>query len=70
MLTELVSFSPDMIVKQVLETWPQTIPVFLKRRTACVGCIMAPFETLADVSKNYGIPIDKFLNELLKSIER
>jgi len=62
-------FRPDMIVAQVLITWPQTIPVFLKQRTACVGCLMAPFETLADVSENYGISIENILNELFKSGE-
>lgn len=58
----------DSIVAQVIKTWPQTISVFLKRRTACVGCLMAPFETLMDVSKNYGIPIEALVAELIASV--
>ncbi len=61
-------FSPDMIVAEVLKAWPQTIPVFLRRKTACVGCVMSPFETLVDVSKNYQIPLDELLDELAISI--
>lgn len=62
-------FSQDAIVAEVLDTWPQVIPVFLKHKTACVGCVMARFETLADVSRNYGIPTEELIHELMKSLE-
>jgi len=63
------SFNPEMSVAQVLKTWPKTIPVFLRLRTACVGCSMAQFDTLADVSRNYGIPIEQLLNELAENLQ-
>jgi hybrid cluster-associated redox disulfide protein len=58
----------EMLVADVLKTWPQTIAVFLHHQTACVGCSMAPFETLLDVSKNYQIMIETLLGELQQSI--
>jgi hybrid cluster-associated redox disulfide protein len=61
-------FSPDTIVADVLKVWPQTIPVFLRHKTACVGCVMSPFETLVDVSKNYQIPMNDLLAELANSV--
>jgi hybrid cluster-associated redox disulfide protein len=61
-------FDSEMIVAEVLKTWPQTILVFLRHKTACVGCAMSPFETLLDVSKNYEIPIETLLGELHQSI--
>ena len=41
----------DMVVSEVLEKWPQTATVFNEFKTACVGCAMSPFDTLADVAR-------------------
>ena len=62
-------FNQEMIVAEVIDTWPQVIPVFLQHKTVCVGCLMARFDTLADVSRNYGIPIDHLINEMLECLE-
>ena len=62
-------FQASMIVAQVLKTYPQTIIVFLQHRTACVGCLMSRFDSLADVSENYGIPIENLLHELTRSVQ-
>lgn len=62
-------FTPYMVVADVLRTWPQTIPVFLRHKTACVGCAMSPFETLADVSRNYQIPLQRLLEELSETLK-
>lgn len=61
-------FQPEMIVADVLKTWPQTIPVFLRFKTACVGCAMSPFETLSDVARNYEIPLEVLTAELAESV--
>ena len=66
---ELGAFHSEMIVSEVMDMWPQTIPIFLRHKTACVGCLMSRFDTLADVSTNYGIPIEKFLQELTQSTQ-
>jgi len=56
--------SPDMIVADILSTWPGAIPVFLKHQMSCVGCSMAAFETLADALHIYNLPVDDFLTEI------
>jgi hybrid cluster-associated redox disulfide protein len=43
----------DMTIAEVLETWPETVEVFQALKMACVGCVMAPFDTLADVARIY-----------------
>jgi hybrid cluster-associated redox disulfide protein len=53
----------------VLARWPQTIPVFIHHHMACVGCVMAPFETLAEVALVYRLDLDGFLQELQQAIE-
>jgi hybrid cluster-associated redox disulfide protein len=54
----------DLKVAEVLERWPETIPVFFRYRMACVGCPIAPFETLAEVAAIYRLDVSRFLNEL------
>jgi hypothetical protein len=35
---------------------------------ACVGCVMARFDTLADVTAIYGLHLSHFLSELQQTI--
>jgi hybrid cluster-associated redox disulfide protein len=58
-----------LTVVEVLARWPQTIPVFIRHRMACVGCAMAPFETLAEVAAIYRLDLNCFLNELQQAVE-
>ncbi len=58
----------NMTVADVLESWPETVPVFQKLKTDCVGCSMAPFDTLSDVSKIYAIDLAQFMEALSESI--
>jgi hybrid cluster-associated redox disulfide protein len=58
------TITADDIVSDVLATWPKIVPLFIERRLYCVGCSMARFETLADVSKIYRLDLDQFLDDL------
>ena len=59
-----------LTVAEVLARWPQTIPVFLRHRMACVGCAITPFETLAEVAKIYKLDLDCLLSELEQIIDQ
>jgi hybrid cluster-associated redox disulfide protein len=59
----------DLMVSEVMDRWPQTIPIFFCYRMACVGCPIAPFETLAEVAAIYGLNLSRFLSELRQIIE-
>ena len=59
----------NMTVADVLEFWPETVPVFQKMRTDCVGCAMAPFDTLSDVSRIYEIDLEMLMAALAESID-
>jgi hybrid cluster-associated redox disulfide protein len=61
-------FTTDLTVAEVMDRWPETIPIFLRYRMACVGCLIAPFETLADVAVIYGLDLECFMNELRQTI--
>jgi hybrid cluster-associated redox disulfide protein len=45
----------NMLVADVLAANPAAARVFIERRMGCVGCTFAPFETVADVARAYGI---------------
>jgi hybrid cluster-associated redox disulfide protein len=59
----------DFTVAEVMDRWPQTVPVFFRYRMTCVGCPVAPFETLAEVAAIYGLDRNRFLIELEWIIE-
>jgi hybrid cluster-associated redox disulfide protein len=59
----------NLTVAELLAHWPQTIPVLIHHRMACVGCVMAPFENLAEVALVYHLDLDLFLRELQQAIE-
>jgi hybrid cluster-associated redox disulfide protein len=54
-------------VAQVLGQWPASAAVFVRRGMACVGCSMAPFETLFEVASVYGQELPVLLAELVAS---
>jgi hybrid cluster-associated redox disulfide protein len=67
---EQSQLEPGLTVAEVLARWPETIPVFLHHRMACVGCAINPFETLAEVTKIYKLDLDCFLSELEQIIDQ
>ncbi len=58
----------EMTVEEILNKWPDTVPVFMRHRMACVGCDLAGFETLAEAMDIYGLDLDAFLDELQHAI--
>ena len=61
--------SPTLTVDRLFANWPQTTVVFLRRRFACIGCLMAPFDTLEDVARNYQVDLGDLLSELSTTID-
>ena len=49
------SIDADSIVRGVMDRFPDTVPVFLRRGMHCPGCAMAPFMSLAEAAASYGI---------------
>ncbi len=59
----------DLPIAELLARWPQTAQVFLRYRMACVGCTMAPFDTLADAAMAYNLDLARLLGELQQVIQ-
>ena len=62
METNLVS--PQITVKEVLTAKPEAVEVFLRNKTACVGCYFDRFCALEAVAQTYGLRLESFLGEL------
>lgn len=63
------TLTPELSVETVMQRWPETVAVFQAYRTACVGCVMAPFDTLADVARNYHLEVGELLHALQQRID-
>lgn len=59
-----IRFDQGLTVQTVLDAWPATRSVFIRRRMACVGCVLAPFMTIAEAASAYGIGPDALAAEL------
>jgi hybrid cluster-associated redox disulfide protein len=51
-------------VAETLSRYPGSAAVFGRFRMACVGCVMAPFETLSEAAEVYGVDPQAFLGGL------
>jgi hybrid cluster-associated redox disulfide protein len=58
------TLNPDMTVADLLREWPETIPIFIKHRMACVGCSVSAFETIRGAAGVYQLPFESFVEEI------
>ena len=56
---------PDLQLADLMTEWPQTIPVFIRHKMLCVGCLVSPFHNIADACAEYHLDQDVFLAELM-----
>jgi hybrid cluster-associated redox disulfide protein len=59
-----LAITPEMTVNTLLEYYPETARIFVRRRMHCVGCTIASFESLAEACRIYQQPLDEMLAEL------
>jgi hypothetical protein len=64
----IAHLSKDWTVQRVLEGDPGAVSTFIRLKTNCVGCWLARFCALDDVSGYYGIPIATLLETLQNPI--
>lgn len=58
---------PDLSLAELMTAWPQTIPVFMRHRMLCVGCLVSPFHTVADACAEYHLNEEMFRVELKRA---
>lgn len=63
--------SKDMGISEVIQKYPDLIPVFIQHGLGCIGCAMAQFESIEQGAMAHGMDIDalmKDLNEAAKDL--
>jgi hybrid cluster-associated redox disulfide protein len=59
----------DMTVAEILEAWPESVEVFQDYKMACVGCVMAPFDTMVDVARTYEVELSTLMEALHGAVQ-
>lgn len=55
---------PDLPLGELMARYPATMPVFLRHKMLCVGCLVSPFHTVIDACAEYGLQESAFRAEL------
>lgn len=59
----------NMNIREVIEKYPETVPVFAKHNMGCIGCIAASFEKLSDIAAVHGLDVKMFVKELNQAVQ-
>jgi hybrid cluster-associated redox disulfide protein len=62
------TFNADMTMEDIMNRWPQTVGVILRRRMLCVGCPVADFHTPVDAAREHFVEFDALEAELKGAI--
>ncbi len=54
----------EMSIGEVVQTYPQTIEVFLRHGLMCFGCAIAQFENIEQGALAHGINVNALMKDL------
>lgn len=60
----------NMNIREVIEKYPETIPVFGKYNMGCIGCMAANFEKIKDIAAVHGVDVGKFVEDLNEVVSK
>jgi hybrid cluster-associated redox disulfide protein len=63
-MMESQQISQCWTVSEILQKYPETRQVFIERKTLCLGCYMARFCNLRDVSQVYRLETETLVHEM------
>jgi hybrid cluster-associated redox disulfide protein len=60
--------TPNDTIAELLATYPAAARVLVGHRMHCVGCDIAPFETIANACVIYGVAVDDLFAEIHRAM--
>lgn len=66
----MATITKEMSIGEVVQTYPQTIEVFLKHGLMCFGCAIAQFENVEQGALAHGINIDALIADLNTAVSQ
>ncbi|HEX2913306.1 MAG TPA: P-loop NTPase [Chloroflexia bacterium] len=70
MSEETRPITPDMIIKKVVENWPETVRVFAKHGLGCITCSVSAYDTIAKGARAHKIDYEPLLVDLNLVLEK
>ena len=61
--------TPEMSIGEIVQKYPNTIPVFISHGLHCLGCAIAQFETLREGALAHGMELDPLLKDLNEAVK-
>ncbi len=59
-----LDYLPKMSVKELFNSEPQLVKMFMELKLHCIGCPMDEFHTLEDVAKENNLDLDRLLGKI------
>ena len=59
-----MTLTKDMSIMEVVQSYPDTVPVFLYAGMGCFGCMAARFENVEQGALAHGIDVDSLVDAL------
>jgi len=69
-MKNIQKITKEMTIGEVLRKYPETLPLFLNLGLHCISCPIAQGETIEQAAKAHNIDLDKFLQDLNKTIKK
>ncbi|MEN8247152.1 MAG: DUF1858 domain-containing protein [Thermodesulfobacteriota bacterium] len=62
------TISNDITIKELLDSYPQLLQIFMDMGLKCVGCPTEAFHTLEDVAREYHLGLDRLFERIVDAI--
>ena len=59
-----MTITKDMSIIEVVNNYPDTVPVFMYAGMGCIGCMAARFENIEQGATAHGIDVDALVDAL------
>jgi len=59
-----MTLTKDMSIMEVVQKYPETVPVFMNSGMGCLGCAMSHFENIEQGAMAHGIDVDELMKNL------
>lgn len=60
----MLTITKDMSIMEVVQSYPDTVPVFMYAGMGCFGCMAARFENIEQGAMAHGIDVDALIDAL------
>jgi hybrid cluster-associated redox disulfide protein len=64
------TITKEMAIGEVVQTYPQTIGVFLTHGLMCFGCAIARFENIEQGAMAHGINVEALMKDLNAAVSK